>query len=185
MKRTLFPFAFLAISTAAYAQDAVVEGSGRDTGVTFGGGVGVGHITCEGADCGGVNTAGGLMLHVGGMLNPSVALLGDAWGMLHREDRATFSQGMLMGAVRWWPIQRFWIGGGVGIAVAEWKYDADVVELTNRSAVVPAGMLNAGIELISSRSFSLDVELRGGTGFYDHNDVQIRNVMLGVAVNFF
>jgi len=58
-------------------------------------------------------------------------------------------------------------------------------KLTNRSAVVPAGMLNAGIELISSRSFSLDVELRGGTGFYDHNDVQIRNVMLGVAVNFF
>ncbi len=178
MKRIALVVLVLAAGVApAYAQ--------HREGVTFGGGVGVGSIACEGADCGSVNSAGGLMLHLGGMVAPDVAILGEAWGMLRRDDSATFSQGMLMGAARFWPVPRLWLGAGIGVARAEWSYDSGPVQLTSRTAWVPAGMLNLGVELVSNRDFSLDLELRGGTGFYDQNDVQVRNLLLGVGVSFF
>ncbi|HKA91845.1 MAG TPA: outer membrane beta-barrel protein [Haliangiales bacterium] len=177
MKRLLFVVLVIAAAAApAYAH--------RD-GVTFGGGVGVGTIDCDGADCSSVNTAGGLMLHLGGMVAPDAAILADAWGMLRRDDSATFSQGMLMGAVRFWPIQRLWLGGGIGIARAEWSYDTGNVLYVSRTAWVPAAMLNLGVELVSNRDFSLDLELRGGTGFYSQDDVRVRNLLIGVGVNFF
>jgi hypothetical protein len=170
---------------AAGAAPAYAQSRDYRDGATFGGGLGIGSISCEGADCGSVNSAGGLMLHLGAMVAPDVAILGDAWGMLRRDDSATFSQGMLMGAVRFWPVQRLWLGAGIGVARAEWKYDVGSVQFQSRTAWVPAGMLNLGVEVVSQRDFSLDVELRGGIGFYDQNDVQVRNVLLGVGINFF
>jgi hypothetical protein len=179
MKRILLVVSLVVAAGAvpAHAQDR--------RGATFGGGIGFGSISCEGTDCSSMNSAGGLMLHVGGMVAPDFAVMADVWGMLRRDDSATFSQGMLMGAVRFWPVHRLWLGGGLGVARAEWSYDTSSITYTSRTAWVPAVMLNLGVEVVSSPTFSLDVELRGGTGFYDQNDVQVRNLLLGVAINFF
>jgi uncharacterized membrane protein YtjA (UPF0391 family) len=175
----------------ARAQDTyVAPGTGTTRtyerlGVTFGGGVGLGHIACDGADCGGVNEAGGIDVHVGGMLTPELALLLDAWGMSHRDSNdATFTHAIVTGALRAWLVPRLWVSGGIGFAEARWHYSSDVIDYESRSDTVPAVMGAIGVELLSSPAFALDLQLKGGTGFFE-DDVRVRNVSLGVGVNWY
>lgn len=155
-------------------------------GITFGGGIGGGHIACEreGGRCEDLNGAVGLDLHVGGMLNPRVALVLDAWGMRHAEDDATFSQGMLTAGVRVWPLRVLWLGAGIGAARTSWQYDAEVVTLEDRSESVPAVMGAIGVEIISTPRLAVDLSLRAGTGFYE-DETKVRNVSLGIGISAF
>lgn len=161
----------------------VIEDQTR-SGLTIGGGLGFGHIACEGVDCSGYNEAGGFDVHIGSMIAPGAAVLLDIWGMAHQEDRATFRQGIATAALRVWALPRLWIQGGVGAAQAEWDYDADVIEFESRSETVPAVVGAIGVELLASPSFGLDVALRAGTGLYE-DDVRVRNVSLGIGLNFY
>jgi hypothetical protein len=61
-----------------------------------------------------------------------------------------------------------WIQGGVGGASAGWRYKGPFGgQLEDRTDNVPAVALAAGLEVIKGKSFSLDVQLRVGTGFYE------------------
>jgi uncharacterized membrane protein YtjA (UPF0391 family) len=178
----------LSLPSLASAQEVVVEQrSDYRTGLTGGIGIGAGHIACEDEsnNCDGVNEAGGLNFNIGAMLNPSLALALDVWGMRHDEDRASFTQGIVAGAVRAWIVPRLWLMGGVGVAQVSWSYDADVVEFSDETDTVPAIIGGVGLEVLSSPTFALDVSLRGGTGFYEDQNVRVRNVQLGVGVSFF
>ena len=171
----------------AHADEIYVEPAPTTlrSGVVLGGGVGLGHIACDGADCGGVNEAAGLNLTVGGMLAPDLALVLDGWGMSHRDsDNATFTQAIITAAFRYWPARRLWLQAGAGVAQASWEYSNDLVEFESRSDTVPALMGAIGVELISSPAFAFDVSLRGGSGFFE-DDVRVRNVSLGVGVNWY
>jgi hypothetical protein len=155
------------------------------SGITFGGGLGFGHIGCDGADCDGVNDAGSLDVHVGGMYAPGMALVADLWGMSHSDgDNATFSQGIFTAGIRVWLVPRLWIQGGLGVAEARWHYSSEFIDFESRSDTVPAVMGAIGVELLSSPTFALDLTLRGGTGFFE-DDVQVRNLSLGVGVNWY
>jgi hypothetical protein len=181
--------AFATLSTAAIAR---VEAQGSDLqgrhGGNFGASIGFGRLGCDdnGNDCSGsgANQAGYLAVHGGVMVSSNVAIMGDLWGMAHTEERFTVSQILLTAAVRVWPVQRFWLEGGLGIARAGIEYDAGVYQYMSRSDVVPAAMLGLGVEVISRRNFALDVELRAGTGFYN-DDVSVWIVSLGVGVNWY
>jgi uncharacterized membrane protein YtjA (UPF0391 family) len=178
--------AALALPGRAMADDDMrVQGySNVRSGFTGGIGVGAGHIECDDA-CEGMNEAGGVGFHLGAMVSPSLAVVLDVWGMRHDEDRSTFSQGIVAGALKAWVLPRLYLMGGVGVAQASWQYDADVVELSDKSETVPAIIGGVGLELLSSPTFALDVQLRGGEGFYEDDDVRVRNVQLGVGVAFF
>ncbi len=169
--------------------DVYVENGTTQTyvrqGVIIGGGVGVGHIACDGADCSGVNEAGGINLQLGGMIAPDMGLLVDAWGMSHRDgDHATFTHAILTGAIRYWLVPRLWLSGGVGVAEASWHYSSDVVDFQSRSDTVPAVMGAIGLELLSSPAFAMNLELRAGSGFFE-NDTRVRNVSLGLGVDWY
>jgi len=178
----------LALQGTARADDTIyVEPAPEQvrTGFVLGGGVGLGHIACDGADCDDVNRAGGLNVDIGAMVAPPLADLMDVWGMSHRDsDQATFTQVMLTGGLRLWLLPRLWLQGGVGVAQARWHYSNDVVDFESRSETVPAVMGALGLELISGSSFALDLQLRGGSGFFEDN-VRVRNVSLGVGVNWY
>jgi uncharacterized membrane protein YtjA (UPF0391 family) len=154
-------------------------------GLVLGGSLGVGSISCDGADCGDLNGAGALDLHVGGLIAPDMALLLDGWAMSHSDgDRATFTHAIVTAAFRYWIVPQLWVQGGVGLAEARWHYSRDIVDFESRSDQVPAIMGAVGLEVLSSRTFALDLELRGGTGFFE-DDTRVRNVSLGVGVSWF
>jgi uncharacterized membrane protein YtjA (UPF0391 family) len=182
-------FGALAVARPVQADTVYVEDGTRQTyvrqGILVGGGLGVGHIGCEGADCSGVNEAGGINVQLGGMVAPDLGLLIDAWGMSHRDgENATFTHAILTGAVRYWLAPRFWVSGGVGVAQASWEYSTDLVDFESESDTVPAVMGALGLELLSSPAFALNLELRGGSGFFE-DDVRVRNLSLGVGVNWY
>ncbi len=192
MFRLSIALAFLvaAVPSLAHADDGdgAVHDSGRGGG-TFGVDVGAGHLDCrsDSSDCagGGSEAAAGLAIHGGFFVGPNVALVGDLWGMGHTDSNQTVSQGMLTANVRFWPVRRLWLQGGIGAARTTLSYNAgDGLMVESRSDVVPAAMLGIGVEVISARHAALDIELRAGSGFYD-NDVHVDNVALGVGVSWY
>lgn len=178
----LFAASALTLAAGAARADLILDNDRG--GLTFGGSLGAGHIECEGEGCDGVNGATGLELHVGTLLGPRLGVLADLWAMRHTEDRASFSQGMLTGALRFWPLQRLWIQGGVGLARASWEYDGDVVDLESRTDTVPAVMAGVGVELVSMRDLAVDLSFRVGSGAYD-DDTKIRNASFALGVNWY
>lgn len=175
----------------AFAAPALAEPAGQNngrSGVALGAALATGNIGCEtrtGDSCGdGVNPAGGLAVHVGGMVRPELAILGEVWGMAHTENNYTASQVLVTANVRYWALQRLWIQGGLGVARSEVSYDSGALMASARSDVVPAFALGVGLELLSSRTFALDLQLRGGSGFYE-GDARVYNAALAVGLNWY
>jgi len=187
MNRILCTLATLSLTiplaiTAAHADD----GYGlRRSGVTFGGGLGAGTISCSDDGCKDFDGAGSIDLHVGGMLGPRVALIFDVWWMLHNKDRVTVEQGIVTAAVRAWPIDHFWLQGGLGVARSGVHYSSQLIEVTSRTEWVPGFHLGIGVEPIATNTFALDISLRYGTGFYSDGDNMIHNASLNLGVSFY
>ncbi|HWN66319.1 MAG TPA: outer membrane beta-barrel protein [Haliangium sp.] len=174
-----------ASQAAAQDQDDVIvvkreERGGLALGVELGGG----HMECEGVGCDGVTEAGGLSVNAGVLLTPNFGIMADGWMMGHREDRLTLTHGMATIGPQLW-IGPFWVRGGVGVARASFNYDAGIVDIGDKTETVPAAMAALGLEVISTPDFALDVRLRGGTGFFNDGDTEVRNLSLGLGANWY
>lgn len=179
---------FLALTGAGYAsaQDrvVVVEEEEKRDGLAIGVELGGGHMECEGEGCDGVTEAGELGLNVGVMLTPNLAIMADGSIMGHTEDRLTLTHAMATVGPQLW-LGPFWVRGGVGVARASFNYDAGIIDIGDKTETVPAAMAALGVEVISTKDFALDVRLRGGTGFFNDGDTQVRNLSLGVGANWY
>ncbi|HEY8145384.1 MAG TPA: outer membrane beta-barrel protein [Kofleriaceae bacterium] len=184
----LIPF-FLALAAAApaaaepgryYAENP--EASVR-RGWNVGVGLGGGEISCSGPGCDDVTEAGSLNLQLGKMLRPRLRAVLDLWGMAHKEEDFTVNQTLLTAGVQIWIINRLWLRGGVGIATAGFSYEGDLddTEDERHSTIGLAGGI--GFEVLSRRTFALDLELRGGTGFYD--DKRAHNGAFNIGVTWY
>jgi len=142
--------------------------------------------TKSGADCGnGRHLAAGFSVHVGAMLMPRLALVAEGWGMQHREDDFTATQGMATANLRAWVLPNLWLQGGGGFARSKLSFSAsDLFEASTTSSTVPAVDAALGLEVVHSSNFGLDVEVRAGSGLY-REDVRIYNASLGVGMTFF
>lgn len=160
-------------------------------GLILGFGVGGGELSCEDISengdgpCEGVTEAGSIDFHVGGMLTPRLAILGDVWVMGHTEDNLTVSQTITTAAVQFWVLPRLWIKGGLGGAHARFTYDGLFVDVTDRSQTVPAAMIAAGFEILTKKNFALDVQLKAGTGLYKDEDTKAQNASLTIGFNWY
>lgn len=158
------------------------------SGATFGASLGAGHLGCtiDGDDCNDDATrpAVGAGLRAGFMLSPALALTGNLWGMVHRDDRLTVSQVLLTAQLRAWLLPTLWVEGGVGLARSRAEVDLDIVQVADESDTVPAIAAGVGLELMHTSTFGLDLQLKGGSGLYD-GDVNVYQVSLGVGVNFY
>jgi len=187
----------LAIPAAAQAQDPyapvpIEPVQPLRQGLVIGFGIGGGELSCEDdvsiageGPCEGVTEAGSLDFHVGGMLAPRLALIGEVWVMGHTEDNLTVSQTITTAALQYWLLPRLWLKGGVGGAHARFTYDGPFINVTDRSQTVPAVMAAAGYEILATQNFALDLQLKGGTGFYEDNDTRAHNVAVTVGFNWY
>jgi len=181
----------VATAAPAFADYNVTDnGSSNDerTGLVLGASLNAGVIGCQTKndnDCGhGARPAGGLSVHVGGMISPTVALLGEASVMAHTEHSLTATQVLATANVRGWLTPRLWLQGGLGVARSKLSFDKDARSVSAMTATVPAVSGAVGFELVRTRTFGLDLELRGGSGL-NQDDVRIFNAALGIGATFF
>lgn len=179
--------AFLSPSTG-YADVVDSRAEARD-GMMLSVGVGAGRLGCatdDGDDCDGDGSirAAGLVGEAGIMLTPSLALVGQISGAVHKDDDFELSQWIAAGAVRAWVAPRLWVEGGVGAARTRVDVMGDFLDISAESETVPAAVAGIGAEVLSSDKFALDVALRGATGFYE-DDFNVYQITLGAGATFF
>ena len=154
------------------------------SGLVFGGSLGFGEMSSDGCGpyCGGSFFFEG---HIGGMLNPRLALMADLWGAAHRWDdgygTGTTYQGLYTVAAQYWVLDMFWLKGGFGFAQLDFGYDNTVGNPTESG---PGLLAAAGFEVVQAYNFALDLQLRFGHGFYDTGP-DINQVAFMVGVNWY
>ncbi len=191
IKTRLLVSAFAVLAPAIASADSVViehaDPSYR-SGLVLGASIDGGDMGCQtknGDDCGnGSHDAGGISLHAGGMVAPSLAILGEVWGMAHTEDTLTESQVLVTANLRGWIAPRLWLQGGLGVARSEVSYKNGQLMASDMSDTVPAFDAAIGVEVIRSPGFALDIEARTGSGFYQ-GDARVYDAALGVGVSWF
>src|SRR4051812_43919479 len=158
LRPVLFATAMLAVGSLsiASADPVYVEASARARqGLVLGGALMGGHMGCQtsdGDDCGdGAQAAGGFSLHIGGMASPSLAVMGELWGMRHDDDNWSANQVFLTGNARAWIVPRLWLQGGLGVARTSVEYDTGPFVAMSESDTVPAFVVGAGVELIQTQ----------------------------------
>lgn len=143
------------------------------SGVVFGFSLGVGGISAS--DCGDVCGFAGLAeLHVGGMVAPNLALMGDFWEGLHHFSGDAYLgsgetwNGVYTAALQYWPLYNLWLKGGLGFGHvqlnADSYYNGYSINVDDETGF--AFMLAAGIELVQSYNYALDLQLRYGNVAY-------------------
>lgn len=151
------------------------------SGLLLGLGLGGGAITAEDcSNCGG--GALGLAFNVGGMIDSRMALVFDLWGLFRSlGDGVTLSQSIYTGSLQYWVAPQVWLKGGVGGGTVDLSDDYSGASFSRQSAFAMSGA--AGLELIQSYNFALDLQFRLAHVFY--SDGGANNIALLVGVNWY
>jgi hypothetical protein len=147
-------------------------------GFLIGFSLGGGSITCD--ECNESLSGIALDIHLGGMITPQLALMFDGMGVAHTLEGGggTLINVVDTIAAQYWVSPQFWIKGGIGVGRLSVS-DSDGEEVA-ASETGSAAMIGAGYELVSSRTFALDLQLRGAVAHYDGTDVQMGSLNLGL-----
>ncbi len=157
-------------------------------GLIFGFGLGGGQMSCQSDQdiCNKtLEGSGSFDVHVGGMISPRLAIMGDAWVMYYTENNVTITHSITTVAAQYWLAPRLWIKGGVGAAVARAHYRGILLSISDRTDSVPGVMAAIGYELLVGQRFAMDVKLKAGTGFYNDNQVRAKNAALILGFNWY
>ena len=154
------------------------------SGLVIGGSVGAGAISAVNCDlyCGGAGMFEG---HLGGMLNPRLALMGEIWASAHPWDdgmgTGTTYHGIYTIAAQYWATDILWVKGGAGFGQMQLGYDG-AIQTNDESgfAIMAAG----GVEVLQSYNFALDIQARFGHGFYSQGG-DVNNFGLLIGVNWY
>jgi hypothetical protein len=167
-----------------YAAPAYYPPAGYRSGLVLGGGIGVGGLT---ADACGDTCGGGLSLegHIGGMINPRLALMFDAWTVIHPVNsfNGTTTDTIYAGALQFWASPIVWFKGGIGLGNTT---VSNPVENSIRGATATALMGAIGVELLQNGPFALDLQGRIGHTFFDNADGgAMTDYALMIGFNFY
>jgi hypothetical protein len=150
----------------------------------FGGlGLGFGEMTADCEGCGDALESVSFAFDVGYRFNPRLGLVLDGWGLGHPEKTPygdlTLVHAIVTIGIKYWLSPMLWIKAGVGEAQLSLHFEGEV---ESESKTEPAAMFAGGYEMLHSPGFSLDLELRAGTGFFEEGSVH--NVALALSVNW-
>jgi len=131
------------------------------SGLVIGGSIGFGGLTADQCDiCG-----GGLSLegHIGGMLNPQLALMFDVWTVIHPISGSNddMTSTLYTGALQLWLTPILWLKGGAGLGNTTVGNNLDGFAGATGFAL----MGGAGVELVQRGPFALDLQGRVGHTF--------------------
>lgn len=161
-------------------------------GLVFGFSLGIGGISAS--NCGDVCGFAGLAeVHLGGMIAPNVAVVGDFWEGLHYFSgvRGLGSgetwNGVYTAALQYWPLPNLWLKGGLGfgrlLLNADTSYYGYGYSVNVDDETGFAFLLAGGIELVQSFNWAMDLQLRYGNVAYSGSngagDLSMYAVMLG------
>jgi hypothetical protein len=128
--------------------------------------------------------------HIGGMLNPRLAIMFEAQANAQTVEENQFSakslvQGTAMVAVQYWVTPQLWIKGGIGGAQLGYSYD-DGGQTTQSESLAKGGavMGAVGYEILSARTFSIDAQARMIQGSYEEGQ-DLTSGSIGVGFNWF
>jgi hypothetical protein len=135
------------------------------SGLVLGLGIGLGNISAQ--NCGdicGVGFAG--EFHIGVMLNPRLALMGDFLLDTHSipNSDGTLVNTVYTIAAQYWVTDFVWLKGGVGGANIQIQSKSSNLVYTDESGLGLMG--GAGVEVLQMGNFALDLQLRLSHGFY-------------------
>jgi hypothetical protein len=157
----------------------------------FSGGVGAIHTNNCGDACGVAGLGEG---HLGGMISPRAAVMFEIWLADH-----PFSAGgssfetintFFTGAAQYWVNDIVWVKGGLGVAEIRQDINGGYAygySYTSASNTGFALFGAAGVEVMQSYNFALDIQLRVGNGFYSDTagSFSVQNYGLMVGFNWY
>lgn len=163
---------------------------GAKLGLIATGNLGAGHLFCSSNNdtdnCAGedaVNSYSGT-LGLGVLVTPRFAVFGSIGGAHNLDDNVSLYQVVATANARVWPVPRFYLEGGLGLAHSKLTVDAGFLQFEAKSETVPAVTGAAGVELVRTPSLAFDVSVRGTTGFYD-DDYSLHQLSIGLGLTFF
>lgn len=161
--------------------------------LAIGGSLGLGYmndngdrVSCSGCDAQPITGEGDF--HIGGMLNPRLAILLEIQVNVQQiaydpTQDVTLSQALILGAAQYWITPQLWIKGGIGAAHLDVNDNANGVTFPQADGL---GLLaGIGFELMSARNFAVDLQGRVTEGTYNSGDDHITSGTIGVGVNWY
>ncbi len=140
-------------------------------GLVWGFALGVGGQSMP--DCGQVCGAVGMgEFHIGGMIAPRLAVMGDFWQTFRYFSDSNLGNGEAYNgiytvAAQYWVNDIIWIKGGVGLGhlqISASDYYGYSIPVDDETGF--ALMLAAGLEIVQSYNFALDLQIRYGNAVY-------------------
>lgn len=191
--KLLVILALLAAPALAHAQSTSSPPMEARLGLFGGFSIQAGNMSCKGQNCNTWRKAGGGDGHVGYAFNQKLALIGDIYILTSKEDNLTITQTIATLGVRYWLVPIIWVQAGLGGADARFTYDAGIFgTYTAHSDNASGATIAAGLEVMRTPRFSLDVQARSAWGFYPGNsndpnmpDDSGRNTSIGVGFTWF
>ena len=125
--------------------------------------------------------------HIGGMLTPRFGLMFEAQfnGQTIHSDflngDTTLSQGAAMIAAQVWLLPILWVKGGLGFASLQTDDTFFTRDLGSGLAVMGA----VGVELMSARSFALELQGRLIEGTYNSGNDHVTSGTIGLGINWY
>jgi hypothetical protein len=139
------------------------------SGLVWGFSLGAGGLSMP--DCGQVCGAVGMgEFHLGGMIAPRLALMGDFWeaARYYSGDPNVGSgeiyNGIYTAALQFWLNDIIWAKGGIGFGRVQISSDYDYAVFDDETGF--AFMLAAGVEIVQAYNFALDLQVRYGNVVY-------------------
>lgn len=126
--------------------------------------------------------------HIGGMLSPRFALLGEFQGNAQTVHSDAFNgdtiltQSAIMLAGQFWVTPQLWIKGGIGFAHLDAQDSFGNAWDFGGGGAVMAG---AGYELLSARNFAVDLQARIIEGAYNSGNDHITSGTIGLGLNWY
>ncbi|RMH39518.1 MAG: hypothetical protein D6689_16250 [Deltaproteobacteria bacterium] len=156
----------------------------RRSGLFGGIGLGAGSMQFDAIDTNETDSHSAVSLHgdIGWMFTPRLGVVLDVWGLAFGDDHydnVTYIQTIATVGAQFYFTPILWGRLGLGSAQFSVQVDGDTAGETD----TVAGWMGAvGIEALSSPRFSVDVEGRVGSGFYE--DGTLTNIAIAVSVRW-
>jgi hypothetical protein len=130
--------------------------------------------------------------HIGGMLSHQFGLMLELQFNAEtvesrRYDTTTLVQSTAMIAGQYFLTPRLWIKGGIGLAHLSYEYDDDYYYESGSEPIDNGAVLMAaiGYELLSTRTFAIDVQGRLISAGYDGIDQKVTAATVGIGFNWY
>jgi hypothetical protein len=144
-------------------------------GIVWGFSLGAGGLALP--DCGQVCGAVGMgEFHIGGMIAPRLAIVGDFWEAFRYFSDSNIGSGEIYSgiytaAAQYWVSDILWIKGGLGVGhnvidVGGGYYYTGGYRVRIDDETAFALMVAAGLEIVQSYNFAIDLQVRYGNAVY-------------------